>query len=882
MKKLYVAYSHHMDLTWRRPRYKYGHYHGYAIAPYMDVQEQEIDSGLDMIRQGGCYDLEQTQSLREYLTRNPDMYDEIHSLIQAGKFNILGGGESVIDTNLSTGELIIRNYLYSLRWLKKEFGVRPYFADFPDTFGLSGGLPTLLTQLGFQGISHYSRMFRNAKPFWKGISGDIIPLATSFDGIDMNHSTLWFIDWCSYGYKKVCDLCKGDGCPACNYDGYVFNRDINSEEYAEYLVKQVTQQNTRPDGDCLLALCTEEGAIADNSLALLRKAAEKAGYELCPVGFEEIVKLDKADFLERYRKGDIPEEEIDPRAEGNPVFSGCYIARIKLKQVLRKCEAALMNCERFSAMAEKDYGIPYPRKTIERLWLQLEFLYFHDAVPASHSDDAYDELMDIAQQIQVKAHRITNKAITAITNRHAAEEDDGCTFVVFNPLEFPVKNVRLQGTISVKASAEGGKILHPDGRLTNIISFKHTNDTTHEHTLVEFYGDLPAFGYAVFRYIPEQKSEVICENNPDTIVLENQYLRVILKNGCIHAAFDKRTGKKISDTDTFAPVLRGDPGTPWGRVNPYHENHWEYAHTAIDGERNMVPPDVFERSMAYYKTDTVQWAEVKIRYSRTAIRVNMLEWTAKYELPEDSEELFIDITAKFDAENYRLCTQLTLPEAPKDDKLEYEIPLGKIRRSTFSEWSSEPGYADEWPALHYVCAEMNDVNVLICNNGSPSYQLDEVHVRRGSVFNPVVERKQRIRIPLMRTPTILSSAFNIEKAIDKSEHHFRFTLSTTPDHDLTPYHRGAAINAIYPCIQKKYTENTGCYMPFTLPTNAPLLTLKGAEDGNGYIARYLGMEETVTLQFAEPVHPVDILEEVTEDSIRETDLPPYGILSFRI
>ena len=29
----------------------------------------EIDSGLNFIRQGGCYDLEQTLSLREYLER---------------------------------------------------------------------------------------------------------------------------------------------------------------------------------------------------------------------------------------------------------------------------------------------------------------------------------------------------------------------------------------------------------------------------------------------------------------------------------------------------------------------------------------------------------------------------------------------------------------------------------------------------------------------------------------------------------------------------------------------------------------------------------------------------------------------------------------------
>ncbi|MBQ7921724.1 MAG: hypothetical protein IJ325_03985 [Clostridia bacterium] len=883
MRKLYLMYKHHMDLTWRRPRYKYGHYHGYAIAPYTDVQEMEIESGLDFIRKGGCYELEQTISLREYLERNPDQYEEIRDMITEGKLHILGGGESVIDTNLPTGEVIIRNYLYSLRWLKEEFGVRPEFADFPDTFGVSGGLPTLLTRLGFKGVSKYDRAFRDAKPFWRGISGDIIPLATSSGNIEMKNAYGWFIDyWFSFGYKKVCDLCKGNGCPACRYNGYIIDPEITTEDHARALVRLVEEKCTDPDEDGLLILGTEEGIVGDNTFDLIKKTAADAGFEICPIGWEDFLKMDRAAVIEQYQKGEISEEEIDPRQEGNPVFSGCYFSRVKLKQMLRKCESALTTCERFSVAAEKEFGIPYPRKTIERLWRQLEFLYFHDAAPASHSDDAYDEIMDIAGQLCVKANRITNKAIAEISRKNTAGTEDGTAFVVFNPLEFPVKNVRLQGVVSVKASEAGGKILHPDGRLTDVIGFRHTKDTTYEQTVVEFYGDLPAFGYQVFKYIPEKKSEVLCENDPDEIIMENKHLRVVIRNCCVDSVLDKHTGKMLADKDTFVPVLNGDAGNIWARVNPSLDSHCEYAHTAMDIERNMVPPDVFERSMSYHKMDTVQWAEVKIQYSRLDLHVNMLDWTVKYELPEDSEELLVDITVKFDAENFRLSTQVVLPQNPKDDKLEYEIPLGKIKRAYTAGPSGEQGHADEWPALHYVCAELDGVNVLICNNGTPAHQLEDILMRRGTMNAPVVDWKKRVMIPLLRTPTILSSAFDIAGAIDKSEHHFRFTLSAAPDRDLTPYRRGAAINTVYPCVQNTYTEKTGSFMPFTLPQNAPLIALKGAEDGKGYIARYLGVEDTTTLHFDKPVCPVDVLEEVTEESVSESELTPFGIQSFRL
>ena len=115
MAFLNIAYGNHMDLTWRRPRYNAGVTDGYSIAPYGEIQERQIDAGLDFIREGGKYDLEQTYILREYLDRNPDLFDEVAEMMRAGKFTVLGGGESVVDYNLSDSESIIRNHMYSRR-----------------------------------------------------------------------------------------------------------------------------------------------------------------------------------------------------------------------------------------------------------------------------------------------------------------------------------------------------------------------------------------------------------------------------------------------------------------------------------------------------------------------------------------------------------------------------------------------------------------------------------------------------------------------------------------------------------------------------------------------------------------------------------------------
>ena len=100
----------------------------------------------------------------------------------------------------------------------------------------------------------------------------------------------------------------------------------------------------------MLVIGSEEGVIADNTFDLIKQAAAEEGFEVCPIGWEDFLKMDRAAVIEQYEKGEISEEEIDPRQEGNPVFSGCYFSRIKVKQMLRKCESALTTCERFSVV----------------------------------------------------------------------------------------------------------------------------------------------------------------------------------------------------------------------------------------------------------------------------------------------------------------------------------------------------------------------------------------------------------------------------------------------------------------------------------------------------------------------------------------------------
>jgi alpha-mannosidase len=180
------------------------------------------------------------------------------------------------------------------------------------------------------------------------------------------------------------------------------------------------------------------------------------------------------------------------------------------------------------------------------------------------------------------------------------------------------------------------------------------------------------------------------------------------------------------------------------------------------------------------------------------------------------------------------------------------------------------GYSDEWAALRYVSADMGDYRVTLCNNGTPAHALHRYE-------------RNHLTAALLRTPTQLCCGFGITGAIDTSEHEFRFTLAADTD-PMDAYRRGMVLNTEFPALfasEKKGSLPAQASF-LRLPDNLPMLALKGAEDGNGFIVRYLGTGHPETLVFAAPAVPCDPLEQPTGEAVTEAEVPPYGIATFRI
>lgn len=852
MAFLNVVYCNHMDLSWRRPRYVAGKTNGYLFTSYLELQERQIDAGLNLIRDGGKYDLEQTICLREYLDRNPDLFDEVSEMIREGKFTVLGGGESVVDYNLSDGESIIRNHVYSRRWLRETFDYAPTLAACPDTFGLSANLPGLFRQLGYRGLSFFHRVFVNNKPYWRGLSGDVVALDTA--RVRYNMDT---IDVGYYRKMRACTICGGKGCDACGGLGAELVLDpCSADDLLDLKDKILAIQ-----GDVHITHMSEESAMPEETVAALRKLAEETGRTLRFLSSDELAQQYAGDLLENVDNAD--EKDIDDRAEGNPVAAGCYTARIRIKQEVRRCESLLRTAERLAVAAALE-GEKYPAKTIEYWWRKLFYLLFHDSIPGSHCDDTNDELMEIARQMSSGLYRVIDRSVKKLLKKVRIEDGEGVPFAVFNPLEFDVKNGRFTGVVKCDQWVEGGRVIAPDGSECAVLSYKHTATPDAENAQVEFIGSLPAFGYGIYRFIPADEVEINSKYMKRGCVMENDFLRVEFGPYSVQSIFDKVKNCEIASEGTFAPVLHEDGGHLWGRSAEVLYS--ERADMPMFSD-NMLPAQAFERKVFYTRGEGFQRVDVKIEYGRQEHQVWNLNWTAEFLLPDNSAELSVRIRTSFDARDVKLLTQIVLPKAPVNGLLDYEIPLGVVGRGPVDAFDEMLEHSDEWAALRYVSANLGDTRVTLCNNGTPAHSIKE----------------NVISVSLLRNPSLLCCAFGIEKATDPTENVFDFILTAGGDL-MDAYRCGMKLNTNFPTA---YAAAKAGELPaegqlMKLPADCILLGLKGAEDGDGFVARYVGGEEATEMTFVAPVRACNLFEDVEGEDVEKITVPRFAITSWRM
>jgi hypothetical protein len=341
-KVLIFSESSHWDPDWL---FTSKEYYRLRIRHILNAALRELEKEPRRIYSAECIFF-----LKMYWDRSPEKRDSLRSLMNEGRFRLMGSGFTTPDTILPGTEAIIRDYLYGQEWLR-ERGVtqEPRLAYLPDNFGNCPGLPGLLRSLGFE-YTAVSRIDGMLFPGGDWVSKKYPLPGSSAELLERKLQTTDFV-WRGVDGSEM----------LCHWNAFTYGQGDLLDTCGAW----------KWMGLRLGYRCRSESHVAKRIERYIRQLAPLARtpYMLCPIGFDfnspipDLVTLldrynehrypdtcvyavnagmdDYMDLVSQYRDT-LPVIDLDP----NPYWMGFYASRPGIKQRCNRLSGELVNAEK--------------------------------------------------------------------------------------------------------------------------------------------------------------------------------------------------------------------------------------------------------------------------------------------------------------------------------------------------------------------------------------------------------------------------------------------------------------------------------------------------------------------------------------------------------
>lgn len=699
-KPVYIVQHNHFDPTWRRCWDRTFDYKGERYRSYADLEERFIKSWIENARSGATFSEGQAVVIRKYLERHPEQHDEMVDLVKTGLLELTAAGETVPDTNMVSGETLLRNLVMGQRYFEETFGVIPNIGWLEDAFGQSAQMPQLFRGVGCTSVQalYYKRV---PGSYWKGLDGSVL-----FTGVSPHQPAI------GNNIKlNPCSKCSGMGCINCHGTGLGDQSAIPDQQIRDVLLSPelalhpftfivIGGEETIPNLN--LSRLVDEAAAARDDVEFIY-----GGYDCITKHMAaELAKIDDADI------------DVSDQLEANPVSTGCYVGRIKLKQRVRRVENQLNAAERWATIASL-LGAEYPTELLLTSWRNMVFLAFHDAITCDHLDSSYEELMEMLDIAEVGASTIQQQALSHIEGR-VDRNSEQKQLVLYNSESWQRTDLL---TLTIPNTQGLPALIGQDGQPVEILdaSAKGRNVT------VTFPApEVPTLGYCSLSLVedtaPIHKGDVTF--GPGTI--ENEYYKIRVSDLGITSLVDKRIGTEQIDTSRYLLnelILEEDIGHPWG---------------------TMQPPS-FEEGLSKYTTQvqirrTPGMSEITLtgQYKGDDSGTYRLSWRQVTRLYKGSERIDFHTDVNWDSAQRRL--RLAFPTKLHTAKGTYSIPYGAITRSTYEpEMNVMHSTNGDWPTVNWldIFDAGTDRGCALLNTGTPSHKVENGVIYLSILRSPI-------------------------------------------------------------------------------------------------------------------------------------------------
>lgn len=603
--------------------------------------------------------LHSSPQVYEYLEQDaPDLYARVKEKIAAGQWELARGMWIEADTNLTSGESLIRQILYGKRFLRAEFGVEPHVLWMPDVFGYSFALPQIMKKSGLDSFMTTKLSWNQFNRFpydtfhWRGMDGTEV-LAHFVTTPEKNSTRYTYIGQLEpFEVKGIWDAYK--------------QKDINDELLLIY---------GWGDGG---------GGPTQEMLEQARVMKNLPGLPYVELGSAEAYfeRLDQ-----RVRDQDVPVWHGELYLE---FHRGTYTSQAWIKRANRQAEILYHAAELFAALADiLTAQNDYPASELEEGWKIILLNQFHDILPGSSIRQVYEDSCADHARIRGLGERALATAQTSLAS-HIRGDDAG--IVVFNALNWTRDEL-----IELPCSDElaGKTVVDARGAPSPVQLIENEG----QKSILLRVSDVPALGYAAFALVLAAPAETFHNELMITPTrLENRFYSITLNaQGQITSLYDR-----LREREVLAPNARGNV------LQAFEDKPGEFDAWDIEIYYREKEQDVNDLIEAVVEEQGPLRGVLRFRWQFYDSTI-----TQRLTLYADSPR--IDFRTVVDWHERQVLLKVAFPVAVSATRATSEIQFGSIERPTH--WNTSWDYARfEWCHQRWVDLSEGGYGVALLND----------------------------------------------------------------------------------------------------------------------------------------------------------------------
>ena len=548
----------------------------------------------------------------------PELFRQVKERIREGRWEITGGMWVEADTNLPSGESLVRQFLYGKRYIRREFGKETRLVWLPDAFGYSAALPQIMKKSGM-------KYFMTTKISWNQYNR-------------FPHDTFW---WQGIDGSRI--LTHFITTPEEGSRSYTYNGHMDPEEAAG--VWENYKDKDKND-ELLIAYGWGDGGGGPT-----REMLERSRVMKNIPGIPRVKLSGAEEYFERiYERAGRAALAVWDGELYFELHRGTYTSQAANKRANRKTEVLLHDLEALSVIADVKSGDErYPKEDLDALWERTLLDQFHDILPGSAIRQVYEDTAADYEAIRNRGTSLREAALGRIAGTIGAAKDG---VAVYNTSGF-----ERDGCICIPY---GGRV-KKGSRFSDETGPLDGQDTG-DGVLVHVKG-VPPYGYKTLACSQQAGPSGLPVTVTQTRAENRFYAAEFNENGEISSLYDKENGREVGC------------GKPMNVFAAFEDKPLRFDAWDVDvyyKEKPYAPFVLTERR--------VLEASPQRGVLRQAWRFNKSTLTQDFILYGGSRR--IDFRTTVDWKEKQVFLKVRFPVGIHADEATYEIQFGSLKRPT--------------------------------------------------------------------------------------------------------------------------------------------------------------------------------------------------------